>query len=493
MLHKFIHIYFLPCLLSLGYTIGLGFWDYLLEAKDVIFFILIFIFNIFFFIYIQQCKNRALKNTLSFICLLLIFYISTATGFLQGHMSLGIIASVFQTNHNEAMEFISVIGYQYWLYSFILFVLSIFYFYFYQIKYHVHLNKYCVYALLILNISSIFILQVAHATVKYKKEEKELLSENTQSIDWKIKKIQSHYQNHVVIIGESVQRDYLSLYGYEKKTTPFLDQMPLTIVDDYISTAPNTATSLTRTLAYVGPQHEIKIALNAVTLAKQAGFNTIWISNQGFLGKRDTAISKIAIHADHQIFLKSGNYMSNNFDDEKLLTLLDQELKEHQKTKNVIFIHMMGSHPDACERLFESPRLYPDQPESINCYLSSLNKLDHFIEKSYHILKASQQSFNLTYFSDHGMTVTEDSYHVDNNAKNNYQVPFFVLNSDAKVTQHLKKTVSAYDFLNIYAGLIGVESEYLDSKRHLETIEDNQNVTVFDWNNYVPYKSLKDD
>ena len=41
MLHKFIHIYFLPCLLSLGYTIGLGFWDYLLEAKDVIFFILI--------------------------------------------------------------------------------------------------------------------------------------------------------------------------------------------------------------------------------------------------------------------------------------------------------------------------------------------------------------------------------------------------------------------------------------------------------------------
>ena len=69
MLHKFIHIYFLPCLLSLGYTIGLGFWDYLLEAKDIIFFILIFIFNIFFFIYIQQCKNRALKNTLSFICL----------------------------------------------------------------------------------------------------------------------------------------------------------------------------------------------------------------------------------------------------------------------------------------------------------------------------------------------------------------------------------------------------------------------------------------
>ena len=61
------------------------------------------------------------------------------------------------------------------------------------------------------------------------------------------------------------------------------------------------------------------------------------------------------------------------------------------------------------------------------------------------------------------------------------------------MTQHLKKTVSAYDFLNIYAGLIGVESDYLDSKRHLETIEDNKNVTVFDWNNYVPYKSLKDD
>ena len=295
------------------------------------------------------------------------------------------------------------------------------------------------------------------------------------------------------MIGESVQRDYLSLYGYEKKTTPFLDKMPLTIIDDYISTAPNTATSLTRTLAYMDEQRDIKIALNAVTLAKQAGFNTIWISNQGFLGKRDTAISKIAIHADHQIFLKSGNYMSSNDDDDELLTLLDQQLKKYNTTKNVIFIHMMGSHPDACERLFNSPRLYADQPKSIDCYLSSLNKLDHFIEKSDQILQASKQSFSLTYFSDHGMTVTEEAYYVDNNAKNNYQVPFFVLTSDAKVQQHLKKTVSAYDFLNIYAGLIGVESEYLDKDRQLYSIPHNQQVTVFDWNNYVPYLSLKDD
>ena len=80
-------------------------------------------------------------------------------------------------------------------------------------------------------------------------------------------KVTYPYNNQIVIIGESVQRNYLSLYGYPEKTTPFLDRMPVTVVDDYVSTSANTATSLPRTLAYMDDKRHIRSSMNVVTLA----------------------------------------------------------------------------------------------------------------------------------------------------------------------------------------------------------------------------------
>ena len=263
-------------------------------------------------------------------------------------------------------------------------------------------------------------------------------------------------------------------------------------MENYISTAPNTATSLSRTLAYMDKGRNIKSSMNVMTLAKQAGYNTIWISNQGFVGKNDTAVSKIGIHTEHQLFLKSGNYQSKNKDDNELIALLDQQIKKYPKQNNVIFLHMMGSHPDACERLFDSPRLYPQYPEAINCYLSSINKMDAFLESVHGVLSKTGKSFSMAYFFAHGMTVNNDSYHVDNNSKANYEVPFIVLSSDQRVREKLDKSISAYDFMNIYAGMLGVETPYLDQARTLRKIENNPNITVFDWDDYLPYASLSD-
>lgn len=406
-------------------------------------------------------------------------------------MSLGIVASMFQSNTNEAFEFLTVIEPQFISFVFILFFALSFYLFIFDSQKQNSYKKVILALIFLVNGISIFGIQAALATVKYKQEEAKLLEDNSQIVDWKIQKVDAVYDNQVIIIGESVQRDHLSLYGSKDDTTPFLNEMPLDVVDHYIATAPNTVTSLTRTLTLVDQNREPQIAKNVVTLAKQAGYNTIWISNQGFMGKNDTAISKIAIHADHQFFLKSGNYMSSNIDDDKMVEILQAQLKKYANQKNVIFIHMMGSHPDACERLFKAPRMYANKPETINCYLSSINKLDHFIEQIYTSLKADQRSFSVTYFSDHGMTVDEDSYHVDNEFKDNYQVPFFVLRSDAQAKKHYNKTVSAYDYMHIYADLLGVKTPLLDPKKSLANIEDNQNVTVFDWDDYVPYQSLK--
>jgi len=483
--------YLFPFLLSIGFCVGLGFWDYLSEIKDAPLFFVMVLSNTFFFIAVKQLKNKIIKASFLVIFFFICLYIASGTGILQGHMSLGIVASMFQSNTNEAFEFLTVIEPQFIIFAFILFFALSFYLFIFDSQKQSSYKKAILALIFLMNGISIFGIQAALATVKYKQEEAKLLEDNSQIVDWKIQKVDAVYDNQVIIIGESVQRDYLSLYGYAEKTTPFLSKMPLKVVDHYIATAPNTVTSLTRTLAKIDQDKNPQIAMNVVTLAKQAGYNTVWISNQGFMGKNDTAISKIAIHADHQFFLKSGNYMSSNIDDMKMLDILQEQVKKYPNQKNVFFVHMMGSHPDACERLFDSPRLYKNKPERINCYLSSINKLDHFIGEMYSSLKAEKRSFSINYFSDHGMTVDEDSYHIDNDYKDNYQVPFFVLSSDAKQKIVLDKTVSGYDYMNIYAGLLGIQTPLLDEQRSLDKVPDNHDVTVFDWDDYVFYNSLK--
>lgn len=483
--------YILPLLIAMALIIGLGFWEFLFKFNDALIFLIIVLFSTSFLVLVKCAKWRWAKHIGFALSALMCAYIATGTGFLQGRMSIGIIASVYQTNHNEAMEFLSVVQYKYIAYAVVLLGLAAYYFYKMPQPYSFKFPRYLAALLIVLNVFNLFFVQTARAVIKYKKEEAILYAGQEQKPDWKVSQVSYPYDNQIVIIGESVQRNYLSLYGYAEKTTPFLDSMPVTVIDHYISASANTATSLSRTLAYMDQDRHIHSSMNVVTLANQAGYNTVWISNQGFVGKNDTNISQIAIHAKHQFFLKSGNYMSEDIDDDHMLNILSNQLNKYKGQKNVIFIHMMGSHPDACERLFNSPRLYPKKTEEMDCYLSSINKLDRFIEKAYQQLKKTNRSFNMTYFSDHGMTVSNSGIYVDNDHKTNYQVPFFVLSSDAKSGQHLYKSISAYRYLDIYAGMLGIETPWLNPVKQLVDLPSDPDITVFDWENYVPYRSLK--
>lgn len=189
--------------------------------------------------------------------------------------------------------------------------------------------------------------------------------------------------------------------------------------------------------------------------------------------------------------MKSGNYRSKNTDDEILLKILNAQLNKYNDKKNVIFVHMMGSHPDACERLFNQPKLYPQYSNNINCYLSSLNKLDNFMQQIYSQMKSTKKSFNIIYFSDHGMSVDDFGYYVDNKNKMNYDAPFIMMGSDITKKEEVKKMVSAYDFLNIYGDQLGVNASYLNANRNLRDIPTNTVVKVFNWENYIPYETLK--
>ena len=124
---KFLELYSFPIILSMGYCVGLGFWNYLLEINDSWMFILPVTISVFFFIFVQQSENKLSKILVLALCSVMLGYMATAAGFLQGHMSIGIIASIFQTNTNEALEFLSVIHYKFLLYVVILGILTFYY------------------------------------------------------------------------------------------------------------------------------------------------------------------------------------------------------------------------------------------------------------------------------------------------------------------------------------------------------------------------------
>ncbi len=67
---------------------------------------------------------------------------------------------------------------------------------------------------------------------------------------WKILPGAPLYDTIVIVTGESVRRDYMSVYGYPEPTTPWLNTAPGLFIDGYTSAAASTVPSLSRTLIY---------------------------------------------------------------------------------------------------------------------------------------------------------------------------------------------------------------------------------------------------
>ena len=81
----------------------------------------------------------------------------------------------------------------------------------------------------------------------------------------------------VLIISESVNKQHMSLYGYERNTTPFLDdRRDLYVFKDCVTPAVLTVDAVP---ALFFNEDDTK-DLNLITLLNKLGYETVWISNQ---------------------------------------------------------------------------------------------------------------------------------------------------------------------------------------------------------------------
>jgi len=229
-------------------------------------------------------------------------------------------------------------------------------------------------------------------------------------------------RTYVFIVGESANRNHLSLYGYKRNTTPKLEAMrdELVVFEDVISPDTHTIPSLRKVLLFSELQKgdTILTSPSVLTLLNSAGFTTYWISNQAVNVEGATGVRLFAEDAKQVSFLNMARDEGRSVSyDSVLLPELEKILGSSVERK-AIFIHLMGSHLTYALRyppefgVFSSTDDIPTKPwrtesekQYVNTYDNSIRYTDHIVSSVINAVKRKGGDAFVVYFSDHGQEV----------------------------------------------------------------------------------------
>ena len=221
-------------------------------------------------------------------------------------------------------------------------------------------------------------------------------------------------ENIVVLIGESVRKQNMSLYGYQRETTPneAAERDNMLLYQNAYSPAAITNMSVPIVLSNIdinNYQKELKkLGDNIVNAANHSGYNTFWYSTQG--GAH--GITAIATYSKNKKFL--------NGYDEAVLPYLKEALKD-TSPKKLIVLHINGSHPYACDKYPPKEAVWEGGIDE--CYDNSIRYTDKIIGQIFELLKNKNSA--LVYFSDHGQ-IKENEIYKHGDYREAVQVPYFV-------------------------------------------------------------------
>lgn len=419
-------------------------------------------------------------------------------GLQYGFPSVGIIASLYETNMSEVLEF--------WdLKSIVYYIITIFFFIFcIQInqkltpttkqKKIVRAFALCIVSLFIINIAYkniyyskvlSFIPHVVAQTRLYLQDKQQIEEEILKQDSWIIESHQSKYQNYIVVIGESVQKDYMSVYGYPIQTTPFLEQVKGIRYNNFIAPAAYTALSIPRLLS-VHQDTDVQYHNSLIPLANKLGMHTYWISNQGVIGQYDSAVTFLSVKAQHKFFLRDKN--SNEYFDHELLPIVQNIIKQNPpKNSRLIVLHLMGSHQKFCQRVDENYPHFNFEDENLSCYLSSILQTDQLLKNIYQSLKVSGQSFKLLYTADHGLTLNELKHDA---SYESLRIPLFLMDSDDTQQNVQSDFISGMDFIWFLTHWLDADVQHQQEKsvEHYQQKTSDQ-IFIFD-EKMIRYNSL---
>ncbi len=237
----------------------------------------------------------------------------------------------------------------------------------------------------------------------------------------------------IVVIGESASRTFMKAYtpSFPYNNTPWLtaciDDPNFVVFRHAYSCWSQTVPVLQRALTEQS-QYNDKEFYNSTSLidvAKKAGYETYWFSNQGRYGEYDSAITLVAKTADHAEWVDDSYLFTEKYDENLLTYLLDID-----KTKNnFIVLHIMGSHiyynnryPASFNRWVNTAGGAATNAES---YANSILYTDDNLRRIFEYARDYLNLQAMIYFSDHGEDL-EISHNPDVFNFHMVRIPMFI-------------------------------------------------------------------
>lgn len=489
---------FLSFVISSLILVGLSYYEFI-NWRDLWLIKYIFIF-LMFSVFIYTSFFNKITYIINIMILLIISFYSFI-GVNYGLPNLSMVVAMTETDGRESVEFFR----NYPINGYISVALLLFFTYIYArvgvrsigvAVNNIFLVFYFIlfYILLLSTPGTLFqsFIRVGRQINEYKQE----INSHDHNPSVTIKKLTSNhnrYKYYIVIVGESVRTDYMSLYGYGADTTPFLNNVNGVFYKNFYAMAPTTSESLRYILTAPDERGDYKISNNIVSIANMAGYHTSWLSNQGAYGKHDNLSARIGSDSNNIIFTKRGGYNDWDVDDFKLIDLLKNIVNNNNNSgSNVIFLHMIGSHEETCKRIGDfQPRFNDLKSRDVNCYLTTILKLDIFIKSISELLKEHGDSYSIVYLSDHGLDITNDNIKHNYIYKQIYHIPMFMISSDDTDRKWVGSHITGAHFSQIFTNWIGVELG--NSKPgNLDIVSDNQhNIKVYSPNTLTPFTKLQ--
>ena len=266
----------------------------------------------------------------------------------------------------------------------------------------------------------------------------------------------------VLVLGESVNRDNLSLYGYSRATSPQLQALQRKSGDQMLvlrnawSVHASTLPSLYQMFNL--PAQDQLPSQHLLALARSAGYKVWWISNQD-----DLAIEQQ--HAKLADVVQLVNHTpgrSSESLDGVLLDEVEAALASPQERK-LIVVHLLGAHPHYRLRFPEDQNPFDDQDDTVEKQLTAQGRpawVRHLRQEYdaallYHdgvvsqLLRATQKTSSAAqaskhspsdapphtawmYLSDHGQEVGHSSNHAGHSqsTESGFRIPAILWSSE---------------------------------------------------------------
>jgi heptose-I-phosphate ethanolaminephosphotransferase len=347
---------------------------------------------------------------------------------------------IFDTDLKEAKgflssQYLSVKNSGYIIAYFLLFV-----FFFYKTLVHpsVPTNRYggMLFAVIVVFVSSVYPFKSTVTAIDFYRSLYGYTRDIRDVKDFYRKKKDIHYdvssglndkipKTFVIVIGESVNRNHLSLYGYPRTTNPKLQTIrnQLLIYDNVTSPSTGTLPVLRDVLTFANYEKPklYKEDASIIELVRDAGYKTYWIDKQGKERSnfRSNSYRRIAKSADEYICPIHEKL------DESIISHLRNAMKDTAQNK-IIFIHLMGSHLPYADKspqqfkIFNSKndtvisvfadRLGAKEKQTIDEYDASILYNDFVVYSIVKLLQEETGASFMLYFSDHGEEIFDSQF-----------------------------------------------------------------------------------